>query len=70
MAVSCGACVKKETRYKYQKRIRDLERDRDTLQVFRYALNDIQGALDEAIREGKTTVHAVYLVRAMKKVWR
>lgn len=62
--------MNQETRYRYQKKIRELEKHRDDAVWLRLALNDIQSAADEALREGKTVVHLVYLLRAFKKVWR
>lgn len=62
--------MKQETRYKYQKRIKELQQDREALYSFRAALQVVYDHLDSAIAEGKTQVHAVYLLRAIKKVWK
>jgi hypothetical protein len=62
--------MKQETRYYYQKKIKELEKDRDALSSFREALRIVHDHLDSAVAEGKTQVHAVYLIRAIRRVWK
>lgn len=64
-----------ETRYRYQKTIRDLRRENSELQDkcynFRQALSDIHSKVDEAVAEGKTVLHIVYVLRAIRsRMWK
>lgn len=58
-----------ETKYAYQKRIKELEREINALNEYRYVCRDIHAALIENLVNGNQT-NSAWIIGQFKRVWK
>lgn len=61
--------MKPESRYRYEKRIRELESQVNALEIFRYIAGDIHDAIADNLSKGSSTSDA-WIIRQYRRAWK